>query len=122
MLGATLMPAGSYGTDVAAKPDIGHPLGEMIVARPGLGVQQSEPNGRSQSPGASRGWTLGARHMDDGMIAHPHPVLGHGADRQGPVLLEVNFGGDLNLARLAHGAGVLADAYAEHLRRRGYQL
>ena len=60
--------------------------------------------------------------MDDGTIAHPHPLLGRGADRQGPVLLEVNFGGDLNLAQLAHGAGALDDAYAEHLRRRGYQL
>jgi hypothetical protein len=38
------------------------------------------------------------------------------------VLLEVNFGGDFNLAQLAHGVGVLDDAYAEHLRRRGYQL
>ncbi len=28
---------------------------------------------------------------------------------QGPVLLEVNFGGDLNLAQLAEGKGVLDD-------------
>jgi len=40
----------------------------------------------------------------------------------GPVLLEVNFGGDLNLAQLAHGAGVLDETYAEHLRQNGYRL
>ena len=40
----------------------------------------------------------------------------------GPVPLEVNFGGDLNLAQLAHGAGVLDDRYAEHLRRCGYRI
>lgn len=38
------------------------------------------------------------------------------------MLLEVNFGGDFNLAQLAHGAGVLDDAYAEHLRQCGYRL
>jgi hypothetical protein len=36
------------------------------------------------------------------------------ADR-GPVLLEVNFGGDLNLAQLADNAGVLDTVYAKHL-------
>jgi len=41
---------------------------------------------------------------------------------QGPVLLEVNYGGDLNLAQLAHGAGVLDDRYTEHLARCGYRL
>ena len=41
---------------------------------------------------------------------------------QGPVLLEVNFGGDFNLAQLAHGAGVLDDACAERLRQCGYRL
>ena len=55
-------------------------------------------------------------------MAHPHPFPGRGADRQGPVLLGVNFGGDLNLAQLAHRAGVLDDAYAEHRRQCGYRL
>ena len=41
---------------------------------------------------------------------------------QGPVLLEVNFGGDLNLAQLANGAGVLDEAYSEHVRRCGYRI
>jgi hypothetical protein len=41
---------------------------------------------------------------------------------QGPVLLEVNYGGDLNLGQLAHGKGALDNAYAEHLRRCGYKL
>jgi hypothetical protein len=41
---------------------------------------------------------------------------------RGPVLLEVNYGGDLNLGQLAHGKGVLDDAYADHLRRCGYKL
>ena len=39
----------------------------------------------------------------------------------GPVLLEVNFGGDLNLAQLATGKGVLDAAYLEHLRGWGYR-
>jgi hypothetical protein len=40
----------------------------------------------------------------------------------GPALLEVNFGGGFNLAQVAHGTGVLDDAFAEHLRRCGYRL
>jgi hypothetical protein len=40
----------------------------------------------------------------------------------GPVVLEVNFGGDLNLSQLAHGAGVLDDAYRAHLRACGYRI
>lgn len=39
----------------------------------------------------------------------------------GPVLLEVNYGGDLNLAQLAHGAGVLDERYVEHLACCGYR-
>ncbi|MCC7046362.1 MAG: hypothetical protein IT562_06590 [Alphaproteobacteria bacterium] len=38
----------------------------------------------------------------------------------GPVLLEFNFGGDLNLHQLAHRRGALSDRFAEHLRRCGY--
>ncbi len=41
---------------------------------------------------------------------------------KGPVLLEVNYGGDLNLPQLAHGKGVLDNTYAEHLQRCGYRL
>jgi hypothetical protein len=40
---------------------------------------------------------------------------------QGPVLLEVNFGGDLNLAQLAFGAGALDENYVAHLRSCGYR-
>jgi hypothetical protein len=40
--------------------------------------------------------------------------------RNGPVLLEVNFGGDLNLAQLAWGTGILDDTYRAHLRTCGY--
>jgi glutathione synthase/RimK-type ligase-like ATP-grasp enzyme len=38
----------------------------------------------------------------------------------GPVLLEVNFGGDLNLAQLATGKGVLDEGYREYLGSFGY--
>ncbi len=38
----------------------------------------------------------------------------------GPVLLEFNFGGDLNLHQIAHGRGILTEDYREHLRRCGY--
>ena len=41
---------------------------------------------------------------------------------QGPVFLEVNFGGDLNLARLAYGEGVLDEDYRAHLRQCGFKL
>ena len=40
----------------------------------------------------------------------------------GPVLLEVNWGGDLNLAQLAWGRGVLDERYRAHLRRCGYRF
>ena len=40
---------------------------------------------------------------------------------QGPVFVEVNFGGDLNLAQLAYGEGVLDEAYRAHLRRCGFR-
>jgi hypothetical protein len=40
---------------------------------------------------------------------------------EGPIPLEVNFGGDLNLAQLASGAGVLDEAYKSHLTSCGYR-
>jgi hypothetical protein len=40
----------------------------------------------------------------------------------GPVPLEMNFGGDLNLAQLAAGTGVLDETYREHLRTCGYRI
>ena len=40
----------------------------------------------------------------------------------GPILLEVNWGGDLNLAQLAWGKGALDEAYLEHLRACGFLL
>ena len=39
----------------------------------------------------------------------------------GPVLLEVNWGGDLNLAQLAYGEGVLDDSFQAHLATCGYE-
>lgn len=39
----------------------------------------------------------------------------------GPVLLEMNFGGDLNLHQLAHNRGILTDRYCRHLRACGYK-
>jgi len=39
----------------------------------------------------------------------------------GPVLLELNHGGDLGLGQLAHGEGVLSPLYCEHLKRQGYK-
>ncbi|WP_427956994.1 sugar-transfer associated ATP-grasp domain-containing protein [Acidiphilium sp.] len=40
---------------------------------------------------------------------------------RGPILLELNWGGDLYLHQIAHGAGVLDDAYCTHLRACGFQ-
>lgn len=39
----------------------------------------------------------------------------------GPVFLEVNFGGDLNLAQLAEGRGVFDDEYRAHLVECGFR-
>jgi len=39
----------------------------------------------------------------------------------GPVVLELNFGGDLNLHQLAHRRGALTPSYVEHLRRCGFR-
>lgn len=39
---------------------------------------------------------------------------------RGPVLLEVNWGGDLNLAQLAYGRGILDASYAAHLQANRY--
>ena len=41
---------------------------------------------------------------------------------RGPVFLELNFGGDLNLAQLANGKGILDKAYVEHLRECGHPV
>ena len=40
----------------------------------------------------------------------------------GATILEVNWGGDLNLHQFAHGRGILDGSFAAHLRRCGYQL
>jgi hypothetical protein len=40
----------------------------------------------------------------------------------GPILLEVNFGGDLNLAQLATEKGALDDAYVEHLGQFAFRV
>ena len=37
--------------------------------------------------------------------------------KQDPCFLEVNYGGDLNLQQLAHGAGILDATCQAHLRR-----
>jgi hypothetical protein len=39
----------------------------------------------------------------------------------GPVLMELNFGGDLGLVQLAHGSGILTGEYCDHLRKSGYK-
>ncbi len=39
----------------------------------------------------------------------------------GPVALEVNWGGDLNLHQLAHGRGALTPSFCKHLREAGYK-
>ena len=41
--------------------------------------------------------------------------------KNGPVLMELNFGGDLGLVQLAHGTGILTTEYCNHLRKSGYK-
>ena len=38
----------------------------------------------------------------------------------GPVLMELNFGGDLSLVQMAHNSGILTGKYCAHLRECGY--
>jgi len=45
-----------------------------------------------------------------------------GLTEAGPVVLELNYGGDLNLHQLAHRRGVLTPSYVAHLRRFGCRL
>ncbi|MEM7214794.1 MAG: sugar-transfer associated ATP-grasp domain-containing protein [Pseudomonadota bacterium] len=40
--------------------------------------------------------------------------------KKGPVLLEVNFGGDLNLSQLSSGKGIMDKSYCDVLRESGY--
>jgi hypothetical protein len=40
---------------------------------------------------------------------------------RGPAILEVNWGGDLNLHQIAHGRGILDDRFTAHLQRCGYE-
>lgn len=44
-----------------------------------------------------------------------------GLAAEGPMAIEFNFGGDLNLHQLAHGHGLLTPHYVEHLKRCGYR-
>ncbi len=39
---------------------------------------------------------------------------------KGPVAIEVNWGGDMNLHQLAHGRGILSPTMIAHLKRNGY--
>jgi len=39
----------------------------------------------------------------------------------GPVLLEVNFGGDVSLIQIGNGRGILSDSFCRHLRECGYK-
>lgn len=41
---------------------------------------------------------------------------------QGPIFLEVNFGGDLNLVQLAYGEGVLDEDHRAHPCQCGFKL
>ncbi len=40
--------------------------------------------------------------------------------KEGPVMLEINYGGDLNLTQLASGKGVMTEKYCQLLRQSGY--
>lgn len=41
--------------------------------------------------------------------------------RKGPVAMEVNWGGDVNLHQLAHNRGILTPSFVQHLRDNGYK-
>lgn len=41
---------------------------------------------------------------------------------RGPIALEMNWGGDLNLHQIAHGKGILQGEFLEHLKRAGIKV
>ena len=45
-----------------------------------------------------------------------------GLTEAGPVVLELSYGGDLNLHQFAHRRGVLTPSYVAHLRRCGCRI
>jgi hypothetical protein len=59
---------------------------------------------------------------DSGVLERLNGIRAAALTDSGPVLLEVNFGGDFNDAQLAHGAGVPDETCAEQLRQNGYRL
>jgi hypothetical protein len=95
----------------------------------GTGVDQREleihPDTRQQMVGAAvPGWRevremcLAAAAALPGLRTQSWDVA---VTQTGPHLIEVNFGGDMNLPQMAYGAGLLDARYREHLRSCGYR-
>lgn len=92
---------------------------------PGLRIIESSPSGDVPLTGmavpdfdAARSLCLKAAVHFPGIRTQSWDVALTAA---GPVLLELNFGGDLNLHQLAHNRGILSDTYCRHLRACGYK-
>jgi len=92
----------------------------------GMAVDGAHPDtGRAIAGTAVPGWdaltglALGAARLLPGIRTQSWDIALTDA---GPVLLEVNFGGDLNLAQLASGTGALDGRYRRHLQACGYRL
>ena len=92
---------------------------------PGLRVIDNDPSGNAELVAmvvpdfdAARSLCLKAAALFPGIRTQSWDVALTAA---GPALLELNFGGDLNLHQLAHNRGILSDSYCRHLRACGYR-
>ncbi len=103
--------------------------GEVTRAVVGSGVTLTEVDTHPDTGAPVRGMILpdmdALRTMTEAMAAVFPKLTLQGWDialtNRGPVPIELNFGGDVNLQQLAHHAGGMTPAYCEHMRAAGYQ-
>jgi hypothetical protein len=90
-----------------------------------LSVVETEPTSGTILPGFAIPDFTAAQSLGLRAAAHFRGIRTQSWDvaltADGPVLLEMNFGGDLNLHQLAHNRGILSDSYCRHLRACGYK-
>jgi len=101
-------------------------LHDQIVTLPGSLQTRTEVNNESLKPriGQIQNWSEIVSIVKDAAARVPG-IRTQGWDvaltSDGPVLIELNFGGDVNLFQLAHGRGLLDEQYCTHLRDCGYR-
>jgi hypothetical protein len=101
--------------------------GKVLRAVSGVGVNQQQHQTHPDSGAALLGWIVPdwseAKRLCPKAAANLPGLRTQSWDiaivERGPVLIEVNAGGDLNLPQIAHGRGLLDDRYRAHLKACG---